>query len=170
MGRGEAAKDVAGVRALANDIEVKLGAASQRPDQEIAEAAANALRANVSVPPSSVKAIVNDGWITLDGKVTQWYQKKAAEDAVRSLWGVKGLINSIEVKSPVKAGDVRSKIQQAFHRHASLDANKVNIAVADGAVTLTGEVSSWHEHDEAAQAAWAAPGVTRVQNLLSVHA
>lgn len=166
----KAVKDVAGVRAIANDIEVKLDATSQRPDKDIATAAANALRANVSVPPSSVKAIVNDGWMTLEGKVTQWFQKNAAEDAVRSLWGVKGVINSVEVKSQVKAGDVRSKIQQAFHRHASLDANKVNIAIADGAVTLTGEVSSWYEHDEATRAAWAAPGVTKVQNLLSVHA
>lgn len=165
----KAAKNVAGVRALANDIEVKLGTAAQRPDKDIAEAAANALRSNVSVPASDIKAIVNDGWITLEGKVSLWYQKNAAENAVRNLWGVKGIINNIEIKPQVRAGDVKSKIQQAFHRHATLDANKVNVAVTDGSVTLTGEVSTWYEHDEAAQAAWAAPGVMRVQNMLSVR-
>lgn len=164
-----AAKSVAGVRALANDIEVKLGTAAQRPDKDIAEAAANTLRSNVSVPASEIKVIVNDGWITLEGKLSLWYQKNAAENAVRSLWGVKGISNNIELKPQARAGDVESKIQQAFHRHATLDANKVNVAVTDGSVTLTGEVSSWYEHDEAAQAAWAAPGVTRVQNMLSVR-
>lgn len=165
----KAAKGVAGVRAIANDIEVKLGTASQRPDKDIAEAAANALRSNVSVPASDIKVIVNDGWITLEGNVTFWYQKSTAENAVRSLWGVKGISNNIELKPQVRAGDVKSKIQQAFHRHATLDANKVNIAVAGGEITLTGEVSSWYERDEAERAAWAAPGVTRVQNTLSVH-
>lgn len=165
----KAAKGVAGVRAIANDIEVKLGTASQRPDKDIAEAAANVLRSNVSVPASDIKVIVNDGWITLEGKVTYWYQKSTAENSVRNLWGVKGISNNIELKPQVRAGDVKSKIQQAFHRHATLDANKVNIAVTGGEVTLTGEVSSWHERDEAERAAWAAPGVTRVQNTLSVH-
>jgi osmotically-inducible protein OsmY len=165
----KAAKGVAGVRAIANDIEVKLGTASQRPDKDIAEAAANALRANVSVPASDIKVIVNDGWITLEGNVTFWYQKSTAENAVRSLWGVKGISNNLELKPQVRAGDVKSKIQQAFHRHATLDANKVNIAVTGGEITLTGEVSSWYEREEAERAAWAAPGVTRVQNTLSVH-
>jgi len=165
----KAAKGVAGVRAIANDIEVKLGTASLRPDKDVAEAAANALRSNVSVPASDIKVIVNDGWITLEGKVTFWYQKIAAENAVCALWGVKNISNNIEVKPQAKVGDVKSKIQQAFHRHATLDANKVNVAVADGTITLTGEVGSWHEHDEAAQAAWAAPGVMRVKNMLTVR-
>jgi osmotically-inducible protein OsmY len=165
----KATKSVAGVRALANDIEVKLGTAAERPDKDIAEAAANALKSNVSVPASDIKAIVNSGWVTLEGKVTAWYQKNAAENAVRSLWGVKGISNNIELKPQVKAADVKSKIQQVFHRHATLDANRVNVAVSNGSVTLTGEVRDWHEHDEAAQAAWSAPGVVRVQNLLSVR-
>jgi len=170
----KAAKAVAGVRAIANDIDVKLVTAAQRPDKDIAEAAANALRSNVSVPAEDIKVIVNNGWITLEGKVPFWHQKNAAENAVRSLWGVKGISNCIDLKlavsvPAVKVGDVQSKIQQAFHRHATLDANKVNVAVSDGSITLTGEVRSWQEHDDAEQAAWAAPGVTRVQNMLSVH-
>lgn len=165
----KASKGISGVRAIANDIEIKLGTASERPDKEVAEAAANALRSNVSVPASNIKVIVNNGWITLEGKVSFWHQKNAAENAVRSLWGVKGISNNIELKPDVKVGDVKSKIQQAFHRHATLDANKVNVAITDGSIILTGEVGSWHEHDEAETAAWAAPGVTRVQNLLSVQ-
>ena len=165
----KAAKNVAGVRALANDIEVKLGTAAQRPDKDIAEAAANALQSNVSVPASDIKAIVSAGWITLEGKVTAWYQKNAAENAVRNLWGIKGISNNIELKPQVRAGDVKSKIQQVFHRHATLDANSINVAVSESSVTLTGEVRDWHEHDEAAEAAWSAPGVMRVQNMLSVR-
>jgi osmotically-inducible protein OsmY len=165
----KAAKSVAGVRALANDIEVKLGTAAQRPDKNIAEAAANALKSNVSVPASDIKVIVNNGWITLEGKVTAWYQKNAAENTVRNLWGIKGISNNIDLKPQARAADVKSKIQEVFHRHATLDANRVNVAVSDGSVTLTGEVRDWHEHDEAAAAAWSAPGVTRVQNMLSVR-
>lgn len=165
----KATKNIAGVRALANDIEVKLGTATQRPDKDIAEAAANALRSNVSVPASDIKVIVNAGWITLEGKVTAWYQKNAAENAVRNLWGIKGISNNIDLKPQVRAADVKSKIQQVFQRHATLDANRINVAVSDSYVTLTGEVRDWHEHDEAAEAAWSAPGVTVVQNQLSVR-
>jgi osmotically-inducible protein OsmY len=167
-GAEKAAKVVAGVRAIANEIEVKPGKA-QRPDQETATMAANALKSNVAVPASDIKVIVNDGWITLEGKVVFWYQRNAAENAVRSLWGIKGVSNNIELKPQAKAGDVKAKIQQAFQRHAALDANKVNVGVINGEITLTGDVSSWSERDEAENAAWAAPGVTRVQNQLSVH-
>lgn len=164
-----ATKKIAGVRAIANDIAVKLGTSSQRPDKDVAEAAATALKWNVSLPASDIKAIVNDGWITLEGKVPHWHQKDAAEKAVRSLWGVKGIINSIQLQPQVRVGDIKSKIQQAFHRHATVDANKVNVDVTDGSVTLTGDVSTWYEHDEAARAAWAAGGVTRVENKLDVR-
>jgi len=165
----KAIKEIAGVRAIANDIEVRLGSTSLRPDKDIAEAATFALRSNVTVPAADIQVIVNDGWITLEGKTTYRFQKDAAEHAVRNLWGVKGISNRIELKPQARAGDVRAKIQKAFHRHATLDANKVNVAVADGAITLSGEVSSWHERDEAESAAWAAPGVTRVDNQLAVH-
>lgn len=165
----KATKEISGVRALANDIEVKLGSAAQRPDKDIAEAAAFALKSNVTVPAATIQAIVKDGWITLEGKASFWYQKRAAEKAVRNLWGVKGISNLVTLAPSVRIADVRSKIQNAFHRHAAVDANKVNVAVADGAITLTGEVSSWHERDAAETAAWAAPGVTRVDNKLAVH-
>ena len=165
-GAEKAAKSVAGVRAIANDIEVK--PATARSDQEIAAAALNALRANVSVPASDIKVVVADGWITLEGQVALWHQRNAAEEAVRSLWGVKGINNSVEIRPQVSAGDIWSKIHAAFTRHADLDADKVQVVVRDDTVTLTGQVHSWHEREDAENAAWSAPGVKRVQNDLSM--
>lgn len=159
-------KNVAGVQALVNDIEVKPVAI--RSDHEIAAAAINALKANVSVPADDVKVLVNDGWLTLEGKVERWYQKNAVENAVRTLWGVKGITNSIEIRPQVNVGDIRSKIHAAFKRHADLDADKVNVSVSDSTVTLSGRVRSWHEREDAEIAVWAAPGVTRVKNDLSL--
>jgi osmotically-inducible protein OsmY len=165
----KAVKGVAGVQAIANDIEVRLGTEFHRPDHDVAEAALNALRMNMSIPASDIKIIVQDGWLTLEGKVSLWYQKNAAERAVRDLWGVKGVSNLIELKEQPKAADIKSKIQAAFQRHASLDARHVNVAVTDGSIFLTGEVNSWREREDAERAAWAAPGVTRVENSLAVH-
>jgi osmotically-inducible protein OsmY len=162
----KATKGISGVRAIANDIEVK--PISTRTDQEIAAAAVNALKAHVSVPASDLKVIVSGGWLTLEGKAALWYQKNAAETAVRSLWGVKGISNNIQIQPPADAGDIRGKIHEAFKRHADLDAGKVNVSVLDGTVTLTGEVHSWHEREDAERAAWAAPGVSRVKNDLSM--
>jgi osmotically-inducible protein OsmY len=164
-----AAKCVAGVRAIANDIEVRLKPESQRTDPEVAEAAANALKSNVEVPADAIKVIVNDGCVTLEGKVAMWYEKNAAENAVRNLWGVRSVRNHIEIKPKVYAGDIRGKIRQTFERHADVDADKIQIAVTDGTVTLDGVVTSWREREDAEAAAWAAPGVMHVTNRLSVH-
>jgi len=164
-----AAKCVAGVRAIANDIEVHLKPESQRTDREVAEAALNALKSSVAVPAEAIKVIVNEGCVTLEGKVAMWYEKKAAEDAVRHLWGVRSVRNHIEIKSKVYAGDIRGKIRQTFKRHADVDADKVQIAVTDGTVTLDGVVDSWREREDAETAAWSAPGVMHVKNRLSVH-
>lgn len=164
----KATKTVAGVRGVANDIEVKPNMAHQRPDTDIAESAVNALNASVAVPANDVKVIVRDGWIVLEGKVSFQYQRAAAESAVRTLWGVKGVTNSITLTPTVNATDIRGKIHRAYQRHAALDANKVQIDVAGSTVTLSGEVHSWHEKDDAENAAWAAPGVKSVHNNLSV--
>lgn len=164
----KAAKNVSGVQAVVNDLVVKPAVA--REDRDIAEAAVNALKASVSVPADTIKVIVRDGWITLEGQVALWYEKNAAENAVRSLWGVKGISNSIQIRPQVNAGDVRGKIHAAFKRHAHIDAGNVSVDVLDGTVTLKGKVHSWHERDDAENAAWAAPGVTRVKNDLFLSA
>ena len=165
-GAEKATKGVVGVRAIANEIDVK--PATPRSDQEIAAAALNALKASVSVPASDIKVMVSDGWITLEGTVRRWHQRNAAEEAVRSLWGIKGINNAIEIHPQASATDIWSKINAAFKRHADVDSDKVHVSVLDDTVTLTGEVHSWHEREDAENAAWAAPGIRRVKNDLSL--
>lgn len=164
-----AAKGIAGVRAVANDIDVKLGGSAARSDTEIAEAAVGALKSNVSVPASDIKVIVNDACITLEGKVAFHFQKAAAEAALRNLWGVRSIHNHVEIKAKIHAGDIKGKIRQTFKRHADIDADQVSVGVNDGTVTLSGHVTTWREREDAETAAWAAPGVMRVENKLSVH-
>ncbi len=162
-------KRVAGVRAIANDIEVKLPNSGERLDSDIAAAAANALKWHFALESSGIQVVVKQGWVTLSGRVSYGYQKIIAEEAVRYLLGVKGVLNDIEVRSDVKAKDVKQKIQSAFERLASLDAKDIKVNVDDSAVILHGTVHSWREKDDAAVAAWAAPGVTRVENKLQVQ-
>jgi osmotically-inducible protein OsmY len=162
-------KRVAGVRAIANDIEVKLPNSGERLDSDIAAAAANALKWHFALESSAIQVIVKQGWVTLSGHVSYGYQRTIAEDAVRYLLGVKDVFNDIEVRSDAKAKDVKQKIQSAFQRQASLDAKDIKVNVDDSAVILQGTVHSWREKDDAAIAAWAAPGVTRVDNKLQVQ-
>ena len=165
----EATKKVAGVRAIANEIAVKIPKPGERSDTDIASAAANVLNWHFALGSSDVKVVVKQGWITLSGHTSHGYQRTMAEGAVRYLLGVKGVYNNIEVRPAVKATDVKAKIQSAFERQASLDAKDININVDDTAVVLRGSVHSWREKDDAAIAAWAAPGVTRVDNRLQVQ-
>jgi osmotically-inducible protein OsmY len=162
----KAAKRVYGVKAVANDIQVKLE--KERTDPEIARDAVEALVRNVSVPDTRIKVTVNNGQIAVEGKVDWSYQKDAAEAAVRDLLGVKGVFNRIEVEPSVSTGDVRAKIEEALRRRAEVDARRVIVEAHEGTVVLRGNVRSWGEKDEAAHAAWAAPGVRRVENNITV--
>jgi osmotically-inducible protein OsmY len=162
------AKRVYGVKAVADDVEVKIPGSSQRGDPDIAAAALNALKWDTTVPEDRIKVTVSNGWITLEGQVDWWYQKGTAERAVRNLTGVTGLNSQVTVKSRVKPGDVKNKIEAAFKRSAELDARRVGVDAREGKVILHGNVHSWTERDEAEQAAWAAPGVSQVENRLTV--
>jgi len=168
----KAAQGVAGVKALANEIEVNLPFDAKRSDTDIAASALTALQSNVSVPMDDVRLMVKDGWITLTGKVGWWYQKNAAEFAIRHFRGVRGVSNNIILKvqpAKISTTEVRTKIESAFQRHAHRDAQKIRVLVSEGTVTLEGEVPTWQEREEAEDAAWAAPGVMKVEDRLVVR-
>jgi osmotically-inducible protein OsmY len=168
----EAAERVAlhvfGVRAVANDLTVLIAGAAERTDSDIAEAAVNALRWHTSVPDHTISVVVRKGWITLSGTSEWQFQKDAAARVVRDLTGVRGVTNAIVVKPHVKASDVQAKIEAAFRRSAEIDARRVSVAVHDSKITLSGNVRSWAEREEAEKAAWAAPGVVEVDDRLTV--
>jgi len=163
------AKRVRGVRAIANELQISMPIAGIRTDTHLAEAAANALHWNVTFSGIEIKPVVEDGWITLTGTVSYGFQKTSAENAVRNLIGVKGVINDITVNSTGKVDDVKQKIEEAFKRQATLEARDIEVVAKDSTITLMGHVHTWQEHDDAARAAWAAPGVTKVENRLVIQ-
>jgi osmotically-inducible protein OsmY len=165
----EAAQMVAGVKAIANDIAVELAFDDKRSDPELAEDALGALKANASVPSADIKLVVHDGWITIEGQVALWFQKSAVDACLSGLRGVKGISNNISIRSKVSATNVQEKIEDAFRRRARLDAKKITVKIAEGTVTLEGEVNSWQERQQAEMAAWQAPGVSQVIDKLSVR-
>jgi len=163
-----AALRVFGARAVANDLVIQLASESERSDTEIAHAALSALKWTTTVPEERITVTVKGGQVTLNGTVDWQYQKDAAGRAVRDLTGVGAVINLIGVQPRVKAADVRDKIEAALKRSAEIDARRINVTATDGKVVLSGNVRSWAERQEAERAAWAAPGVIKVEDQLAI--
>ena len=167
-GAERAALRVAGVKAVANQIEVKLSSGDRRTDEDIARTAAKVLEWNV-VLPKDIQAVVDNGWITLTGNVTWQYQKRIAEDTVRGLAGVRGVVNNILVKPHTAPSIVKGKIDAALARSSFMNAKGIQVKTDHGKVTLEGTVNSFAEKEQAVKAAWSAPGVTEVDDNLIVN-
>ena len=164
----EAAHRVRGVKAVVNDIEVRLPSAAERTDQDLAAAALRALEWDAAIPSGAVTLTVSKGWVTLKGEVEYAFQKRDAERAVQRLTGVRGVTNLIVVKPHVTPTDLKQKIEQALVRNAQTDAQRITVEVQGSKVVLHGTVRSYAEKLAAADATWSAPGVTEVENHIVV--
>ena len=163
----DAAHRVGGVKAVANDIEVKLF--SERTDADIAEAAVRALQWDASVPADKIQVTVSKGWVTLKGEVNWNFEKQDAERVVRRLTGVKGVSNLITVKPSTTPSELKKRIEDALVRNAKVDANKITVEVQGSKAVLKGAVRAWVEKEEAERVAWLAPGVTSVENRITLE-
>lgn len=166
----EAVKKIEGVKGIANDLEVDISAPYERTDEDIARSAINSLSNSVFVPSERIKVIVKNGDLTLSGDVDSYFEKKEAEDAVKNLYGVRSISNSIVIKPKAKvdAVEIKEKILKEFERLARLDAYNINVEVNDSQVTLKGTVRNFDEEDEAVKAAWSVLGVTDVIDKLEI--
>ena len=164
----QAALRVIGVRAVANDMTVELPAVQQRTDQEIAEAAAWALRWDASVPEDAVQLAVDDGWVTLYGSVAWQFERQAVEGAIRNLVGVRGITNLVKVPRQPGVSNIKMFVEEALRRSALVDARHVAVNVQDSQVVLRGTARSWVERSEAERIAWMAPGVSEVVNQIAI--
>jgi osmotically-inducible protein OsmY len=164
-----AARRVKGVRAIAEEIEVRLPSDLKRADDEVAARAIDILKWQVGVPAERIKVKVEKGVVTLTGDVDWQFQKTEADHVVHKLSGVAGVLNQIRVASPVHAIEVKDKIERALQRSAELEASRITVETEGGRVILKGRVHAWYERDIAERAAWSAPGVTEVVDRLTIE-
>jgi osmotically-inducible protein OsmY len=159
---------VKGVRAIANDVEARLPSASTRTDPEIARAAVDALKWNINVPDDRITAKVSNGWVTLEGDVDWYYQKEAAERAVRDITGVKGVTSLIGIRPRTTSANLKERIRETLQRAAALDADHITVEIQGSKAILRGTVRSYAEMKDAERAVRNAPGIVEVENKLTV--
>ena len=160
---------VKGVKAIAQEIEVRFANGKKDADDQIAERAVQILAWDTAVPKNAVRVKVQHGWLTMEGEVGWQYQRQAAETGLRKLTGVIGVSNNITIKSTVQAPDVRRRIEDALKRHAKVEAQQISVDVGgNGAITLSGKVDNWDERRAVERAAWSAPGVRSVEDHITI--
>jgi len=165
----DAAKNVAGVKAVVEKIDIKLAHWGKTTDAEVANEVLRAFKWNWQVPNDKVKVKVEDGWVTLEGELHWNYQREAAKDAIKNLTGVKGVSNNIKIQSETHDAIEKMDIESALRRNWSINDDDIDVEVSGTTVTLSGTVKSWYQRDEAEKIAWAAPGVWAVKNDLVVE-
>jgi osmotically-inducible protein OsmY len=163
-----AAKRVKGVRAVANDLEVRLPSMDSRPDPEIAREAVQALGTALPYSGEKFTVTVKDGWVTLEGEAEWQYQREQAEAAVRRIRGIKGITNLIQLQAKAPVATVKRMIEDALKRSAEIDAQNIAVEAEGDTVILKGKVRSWAERQEAERAAWRAPGVRKVEDQITI--
>lgn len=163
-----AARRVAGVKAIAEEIKVRYASDAKTADHEIAKRILDVFAWNTLIPQEKLQVKVENGWVTLTGSVKWHYQSREAAKAAAQISGVTGVSNAIKIANDVSITDVRKRIQDAFERQAELDANSVTISLDGDKVTLGGHVRAWHERQAAERAAWSAPGVTQVIDRIAI--
>jgi osmotically-inducible protein OsmY len=165
----QAARRVKGVRAIAQEIDVRYPNDKKTADDEIATRALAILRWNTVVPPDSLQIRVQDGWVTLTGEVEWQFQRVAAESQIRRLSGVAGLTNSITVKPHAQTADIKKKIEEALKRSAEVEARNIQVStIGDGRIALEGTVHDWQQREAVTNAAWSAQGVLLVEDRLTI--
>jgi osmotically-inducible protein OsmY len=166
----DAAKNVAGVKAVVEKIEIKFySPLATRDDNEIASEVVNAFERNKQIPADRVKVRVEEGWVTLEGELPWNFQKEAIQKTVKDLFGIKGITNLITIKAETQDAIEKKELHNAFRRNASLQAGKIEVKVSGTTITLSGTVASGYQKSEAGRIAWNSPGVSHVENALVVE-
>jgi osmotically-inducible protein OsmY len=165
----KAAKRISGVKAVAEDIQVKYNGGGIKNDTEVAEAVLDAFKWNSAIKENNIKTKVENGIVTLEGQVDWEFERRAIRSAIQNLNGVRGIVNNITIAPQITPSDIKQKIHRAFHRHATLDANGIEVATDGSTVTLSGKVRSWAEKRDAEYAVWGSPGVNKVINKLEIE-
>ncbi|HEY4513656.1 MAG TPA: BON domain-containing protein [Candidatus Paceibacterota bacterium] len=164
----KAAKRIKEVKGIAEELVVKIPSHGKRTDSEIADAIVRALKWNTSIPDEKIKVKVEDGWVTLEGELNWEFQKDQAKQVVGEITGVVGIANLVTIKPRVKTDVVKGKIKEALERSADVEADRIQVEAEGSKVILKGKVRTWSEMNEVERAAWSAPGVTSVEDNMTL--
>jgi osmotically-inducible protein OsmY len=163
-----AAKNVSGVNAVVEKIEIKFDSNEKKNDNNLADEIVHSLKSKWDIPDNKIKVKVENGWITLDGELHWNYQKQTVIRSINSISGITGITNNIEIKSEIHDGIEKKDIEMALLRNWAIDDSDIKVSVEDNVVNLSGKVDSWYQKDEAGRIAWNAPGVSKVRNEIIV--